>query len=71
MVRIRRGDFRSGAGDNPYEEVVCSAARDLVRDVWVRGERLVSDGVLVRHDVGTLSEVGRSALTNIMERAGL
>lgn len=71
LVRIRRGDFRSGAGDNPYEEVVCSAARDLVRDVWVRGEQLVSDGMLVRSDPGALSESGRAALTEMIERAGV
>ena len=71
LVRIRRGDFRSGAGDNPYEEIVCSAARDLVRDVWVRGERLVQGGVLTRHDAGALSEAGRIALTGMMERAGI
>jgi 5-methylthioadenosine/S-adenosylhomocysteine deaminase len=71
LVRIRRGDFRSGAGDNPYEEIVCSAARDLVRDVWVRGERLVSDGILVRHDTGALSEAGRTSLKDMLDRAGL
>ena len=71
MVRIRRGDFRSGAGDDPYEEVVCAGARDLVRDVWVRGEKLVDDGALVRHDPGALTESGRAALVTMMSGAGL
>ncbi|MFT6397430.1 MAG: cytosine/adenosine deaminase-related metal-dependent hydrolase [Bradymonadia bacterium] len=68
LVRMRRGDFRSGNGDDPYAEIVCSGARDLVRDVWVRGERLVDNGILLRHDPKQLAVRGRDALKTIVTR---
>lgn len=71
LVRIRRDDFRTGDGDDPYAAIVCAGARDLVRDVWVRGQRLVDDGVLVRDDADELFLLGREALATLRDRAGL
>ncbi len=71
LVRIARDDFRTGGGEDPYAEIVCSGARDQVRDVWVRGERLVRDGRLERLDTARLRERGGLALAEVIERAGV
>ncbi|TVR01221.1 MAG: N-ethylammeline chlorohydrolase [Deltaproteobacteria bacterium] len=43
LVRLDRSDPRLGLGSDPFTEIVCAGVRDLVRDVWVRGEQLVAD----------------------------
>ncbi|MCB9521296.1 MAG: amidohydrolase family protein [Myxococcales bacterium] len=73
LVRVRRGDFRSGSGGDAdvYEELVCAGGRDLVRDVWVRGVQLVSAGELTRLDAAALAVRGRAALRDVVERSGV
>jgi len=71
IIRLRRDDFRTGLEQDPYAEIVCAGARDLVRDVWVRGERLVNGGAMTRLDPSALRAEGVNALRSVMGRAGI
>ncbi len=57
--------------DDPYTAIVYTGARDQVRDVWVRGRRVVEDRAVVTIDESTIQERARRALTSTIERAGL
>lgn len=69
LVRMRRDDPRLGLGSDPAVEIVCAGTRDLVRDVWVRGRRLVREGALVDHDLHALKARGQTAWKAVWERA--
>ncbi len=68
LVRLRRNDFRTGDADD-MTAIVCAGARDLVRDVWVRGRRLVEQGRLTTLDAASLPARARTALERVMARA--
>lgn len=68
LIRVRRSDPRLGLGSDPAAELVGAGMRDLIRDVWVRGRRLVQDSALVDHDLGALLERGTAALGELWER---
>jgi cytosine/adenosine deaminase-related metal-dependent hydrolase len=70
LVRLH-ADVRTGPGGDHATRIVGSGFRDMVRDVWVRGERLVANGQLTRLD---LAEVGAEAsiqLGRVLGRAAL
>lgn len=69
LVRLRRDDWRLGLDNDPYTEIVCAGTRDLVRDVWVRGRQLVSEGQITSLDTGGLRDAGIGALKTCVERA--
>lgn len=70
LVRLRRHDFRLGLDNDPYTQIVCAGARDLVEDVWVRGRQLVKARALVELDASQIFEAGRTALQTILSRTG-
>lgn len=71
LVRVRADDFASGHDGDPYAAIVCAGARDMIRDVWVRGRQLVRAGELLTVDVGPLQRDARAALRRVVERAQL
>ncbi len=71
LVRISRDDFRLGLGSDPLSEIVTAGSRCLVRDVWVRGRRLVQEGRLTGMDRARLLQRGKKALAKTLHRAGL
>ena len=71
LVRIRRDDFRLGLGSDPVTEIVTTASRSLVRDVWVGGRHLVREGRLTDMDRARLLQRGKEALAKTLRRAGL
>ena len=45
---------------NPISQLVYSASREHVSDVWINGDHLVSGGDLVRMDVAAIQDLARS-----------
>lgn len=69
LIRLTRQDFRLGYGSDPYTQIVLCGARDLLRSLWVRGEKLVGDGKLLHVDTTSLFERAVSARKEVIERA--
>jgi 5-methylthioadenosine/S-adenosylhomocysteine deaminase len=53
---------------NPISNLVYSASRDQVTDVWVAGEHLVSERELTRLDVAALDELARYWASRVMNQ---
>ena len=67
LVRLRRDDPRLGPGGDPWTRIVCAGMRDLVRDVWVRGHRVVESGTLTVLDEDRLRSEAPAALRAVFD----
>jgi cytosine/adenosine deaminase-related metal-dependent hydrolase len=71
LVRFSGAGPRLAYVHDPYQALAYCAGPGDVADVWVRGRRVVEDGVVTTADESTVVAQARTLATELFEQAGL